>query len=109
MDTSKPLTPITAEVTIEGPAEEILPAAVVAGRRLAGESGSERVHRSPGETAAALFRVPSAGASEARDRILMRLRGPSARMFPRQTTVPVKSATNHRTPRAELSSSSSAG
>ena len=48
-----------------GPAPEILPAAVVAGRRLAAGGAPIRIHRSPRETAAQLFGVPLAGPAEA--------------------------------------------
>ncbi len=44
---------------------EILPAAVVAGQHLHGEGAPLRLHRSPRETATALFRVPGAGTAEA--------------------------------------------
>jgi acyl-CoA reductase-like NAD-dependent aldehyde dehydrogenase/nicotinamidase-related amidase len=46
-------------------APDVLPAAIVAGRRVAAEGLTHRVHRSPRETATALFRIPLAGRGEA--------------------------------------------
>src|SRR6185436_5273191 len=69
--------------------------------------------KADGKAYAAAWRVSNIGVAAAgagaADLSVIRLRGPSARTLPRQTTVPFAIAANQRTPRAELRASSRSG